>query len=81
MQDFVGVRDVAYTVFADGADQTLGEDAVERGDEVVGFDAHVEEAAEDVDHVVGVNGGEDKVSGEGGVDGDLRRLLVADFAD
>ena len=63
------------------AHQALGEDAVERGDEVISLDAHVEEAAEHVDHVVGVDGGEDQVAGERGVDGDLRGFLVADFAD
>ena len=63
------------------ADEALGEDAVQRGDEVVSFDADVQEAAQHVDHVVGVDGGEDKVAGERGVDGDLGGLLVADFAD
>ena len=80
-EDFIGIADRADTVFADGADEALGQDAIERGDEVVGFDAHIQEAAEDVDDVVGVDGGENKVAGEGRVDGDLRRLLVADFAD
>ncbi len=80
-EHFVVVVDGADAVLADGADEALGQDAVERGDEVVGFDAHVEEAAEDVDDVVGVDGGEDEVAGERGVDGDLRGFLVADFAD
>ncbi len=81
MQQFVVVMNRVGAVLADGAHQALGQDAVERGDEVVGLDAHVEEAAQHVDHVVGVDGGEDKVAGERGVDGDLRRLLVANFAD
>ncbi len=51
------------------------------GDEVVGFDAHVEEAAKYVDDVVGVDGGEDEMAGESGVDGDLSGFGVADFAD
>uniref|UniRef100_E6QI37 Uncharacterized protein n=1 Tax=mine drainage metagenome TaxID=410659 RepID=E6QI37_9ZZZZ len=68
-------------VGADGADESLGEDAVQSGDEVVGFDAHVEKAAEDIDDVVGVNGGEDEMAGERGVDGDLRGFGVTDFAD
>ena len=63
------------------ADQALGQNAVQRGNEVVGFDADVQEAAEHVDHVVGVNGGEDQVAGERGVDGDLGGFLIADFAD
>src|ERR1700739_2736366 len=80
-QDFVGISDGSAPVFADGTDQALGEDAVERGDEVVGLDPHVEEAAQHVDHIVGVDGGEDEVSGQRGVDGDLGGFLVADFAD
>ncbi len=32
-------------------------------------------------HVVGVDGGEHQVAGEGGVDGNLSGFLVADFAD
>src|ERR1700733_10699902 len=80
-EDFVGIADGADAVFADGADQALGQDAVQRGDEVVGFDAHIEESAEDVDNVVGMDGGEDEVAGKGGIDGDLRGFLVADFAN
>jgi hypothetical protein len=34
-----------------------------------------------VEDVVGVDGGEDEVAGESGVDGDLRGFLIADFAD
>src|SRR5581483_5970504 len=71
----------ADAVLADGTNQPLGQDAVECGDEVVGLDAHVEEAAEYVDHVVGVDGGEDQVAGERRIDGDLGGFLVTDFAD
>src|ERR1700733_6292902 len=59
------VGDGVGAVLADGADQALGEDAVERGDEVVDLDTHIDEAAEHVDHV----------------DGDLGSFVVADFAD
>src|ERR1700733_3426990 len=75
------VGDGVGAVLADGADQALGEDAVERGDEVVDLDTHIDEAAEHVDHVVGVDGGEDQMAGERGVDGDLGSFVVADFAD
>src|SRR5262249_14127214 len=77
----VGVGDLAAAEVADGADEALGENAVERRDEVVGLNTHVEEAAEHVDDVVGVDGGEDEVAGERGVDGDLRGLGVADLTD
>src|SRR5690242_757617 len=68
-------------IIANHAYQALGHDAIERGDEVVRFDAHVDEAADDVGHVVGVDGGEDQVPGESGLDGDLGGFLVANFAD
>jgi hypothetical protein len=61
------------SVWRDGL-QALGDDAVEGGDEVVGVDAHVHEAADDVEHVVGVHGGEHQVAGERRLDGDLGGL-------
>ena len=66
---------------ADHAHQPLRQNAVQRGDEVVRLDAHVQEAAQHVQHVVGVNRGEHQVAGERGVDGDLRGFLIANFAD
>src|SRR5277367_6008823 len=80
-EDFRGVLDLFFAIFADDANQALREDAIQRGDEIVGFDAHVDEAADDVRAVVGVHGGEDQVAGERGIDGDLRGFLVANFAD
>src|SRR4051812_34828161 len=80
-EDFIGITDVANAMLADSADEALGEDAVQCGDEVVGFNAHVEEASEDVDDIVGVDGGEDEVASQSGVDGDLGGFLVTDFAD
>src|SRR6266568_688230 len=77
------VRRVTFgslAVFADDANQPLGQDAVQGADKVVWLDAHVDEAADDVGHVVGVNSGEEQVAGERGLDGDLRGFLVADFA-
>ena len=50
-------------VFADGADKPLRKNAVQRGDEVVGLHAHVQESSDHVDYVVGVDGGKHKVSG------------------
>ncbi len=57
------VSDRVHAVFADGAHEALCKDAVERGDEVVRLDAHVEEASQHVEDVVGVDRGEDEVSG------------------
>src|ERR1043166_6923075 len=66
---------------AEHAYQALRQHAVQRRDEVVRLDPHVQEATDHVNDVVGVDGGEDEVAREGRLDGDLRRLLVADFAD
>ena len=63
------------------ADQPLREHAVERRHKVVRLDAHVKKAADDVDNVVGVDGGENKVAGERRLDGDLSGLLVTNFTD
>src|SRR5579885_1974882 len=76
-----GVALGLLAVFADHANQALGQDAVERGNEVVRLDAHVDETADDVGNVIGVNGGEDEVPRQGGLNGDFGGFLVADFAD
>ena len=59
-------RDLRRTlaVDADVPHQPLRQDAVERRDELVGLDAHVQEPAEHVEHVVGVDGGEHQVAGQ-----------------
>src|SRR5215471_3972000 len=68
-------------VQADVAHEALREHAVQGRDELVGLDAHVQEAAEHVDDVVGVDRREDQVPRQRRVDRDLRRLVVADLAD
>ena len=70
-----------FAIFANHANQALGQDAVQRRNEVIGFDAHVQETSQHVNHVVGVDSREDKVTGQCRVDGDLRGFLVADFTD
>ena len=52
---------------------------MQRETEVIQLDPHIQEAADHVDHVVGVDRGENQVAGERGLNGDLRRLRVADF--
>src|SRR6266849_4611763 len=71
----------ALAIFANEANQALGHDAIQSGNEIVGLDSHVDETADDVGHVVGVDGSEHQVPGERGLNGDLRGFLVADFAD
>ncbi len=68
-------------VLADPPHQPLRQHAVERRDELVGLDAHVQEPAEHVDDVVGVDGREHQVAGERRLNRDLRGFRVADFAD
>src|SRR5712664_103001 len=65
----------------DHANEPLRHDAVQSGDKVVRLDAHVDEAADDVGNVVGVDGGENEVAGECRLDGDLGGFLIADFAN
>ncbi len=57
-------------MIADHAHQALRQNAVQGGDEIVSLDAHIQEAAQNVEHVVGVDGGEDQVAGE------LRELMA-----
>src|ERR1035438_8246141 len=80
LQLFDGIMDLFFAEFADHSHQPLRQNAVQRRNEVVGLDSHVEEAAQHVHHVVGVDGGEHQVAGERRVNGNLRRLGVANFA-
>src|SRR5207253_5556013 len=76
----VGLVGVA-AVLADAAGEALGDDEEEGGGDEEGGDAHVEEAGDGGGAVVGVEGGEDEVTGEGGADADLGGFEVAGFAD
>src|SRR5580698_4732354 len=66
---------------ADQTHQPLRQNAVQRGNEVVRLDAHVQEASNHIDHVVGVDRSEDQVAGQRRLNRDLRRLRIADFAN
>ena len=68
-------------VLADAAGEALGDDEEEGGGDEEGGDAHVEEAGDGGGAVVGVEGGEDEVTGEGGADADLGGFEVAGLAD
>src|SRR5262245_40285556 len=77
-----GVRHVRHpAVLADAPDEPLREDTAEDGRQQIGLDAHVLEPGDRPRRVVGVERGEHEVAGEGGMDGDLRGLEVADLAD
>src|SRR5437870_2920581 len=68
-------------VLADATGEALGHDEEEGGGDEEGGDAHVEEPGDGGGAVVGVEGGEDEVAGEGGADADLGGFEVAGFAD
>ena len=68
------------TAFADATHESLRHYTVERGDEIVGLDPHVQQTSDDIDDVVGVDGGENEVACERRLHGDVRRLRVADLA-
>src|SRR4029450_8824044 len=70
--------DLAFAVRTDESNETLGHYTVRRRDELIGFNAHVEKSAEHVDDVVGVDRREHEVAGERRLNGDLRRLGIAD---
>src|ERR1700674_585260 len=59
--------------------QPLRQNAVQSRNEVVRLNAHVEKAPNDIDHVISVDSCENQVTGERGLNRDLRRLRVADF--
>src|SRR5256884_2812856 len=73
---FFGLR----AFHTDHTDEPLRHDAIQSRDKVVRLDTHVDEAADDVGHVVGVDGGKNEVAGERRLNGDLGGFLVADFA-
>src|ERR1017187_4745595 len=70
-----------FAMFAKHADETLREDGFERRRDEIRLDAHVHEAGDGAGRVVRVQRGENQVAGERRLHGDLRRFLVADFAD
>ncbi len=81
VQHLGGHRRRPLAVRADQPHQPLRQHAVERRDELIRLDAHVQEPAQHVDDVVGVHGREHQVPGERRLDRDLRGLRVADLAD
>ena len=66
---------------AQHTDQALGDDAVQRRNQVIGIDLHMQKTANHVEHVVGMHRGEYQMAGQRRLHGDLRRFRVTDFAD
>src|SRR5262249_47845619 len=62
------------TSLADTPHQPLSEDAVQTSRYEPGVDAHVGEACKGAERVLGMDRGENQVTGQGGTAGDIRRL-------
>src|ERR1044072_2028276 len=71
----------ALAMRAKHSDEPLSQHAVQRRNEVIRLDSHVEESANNVNDVVGVDGREYQVARERRLNGYLRGLGVADFTD
>ena len=78
-----GIRDAALAsaVGTDAADEPLGDDAKQSGGDEEALDAHLQETADSASRIVGVQGAEHKMPGQGGVNGDLGGLQIADLSD
>src|SRR4051812_12809135 len=70
-----------FAVLAEAAGEALRHDSDGGGRDQERLDAHFAEAGERAGGGVGVQGGEDHVSGERGFHGDVRGLFVAGLAD
>ncbi len=79
----VGARSrvVRFALLAEHAHEPLGDHRLERRRDEIRLDAHVHEPRERAGRVVRVQRGENHVAGERCLHGDLRRFLVANFAD
>ena len=60
--------------------QSLREHPAQRRDKAVGIDIHVREPADDIERTVRVDGRKDEVTGQCRLNGDLRRLRIANLA-
>ena len=63
------------------AHQALGDDDAQPASDHVWLDPHVEEPADDLAGTAGMKCRQDQMAGEGGLERDLGRGLVADLAD
>ena len=66
---------------ADGTHQALGDDGLERGRDQEGLEAHVQQTGDRGRRIIGMQGGEHDVTGQRGLDRDLRGLEVTDLTD
>ena len=76
-----GWLDPFATGRADAPHQPLGQHRLQGGTEQIGLHAHVDEAGDRTRRVVGVQRAQHEMTGERGLDRDLRRLEIPDFTD
>ena len=67
--------------FANGAHQALAHNRDEGRGNQERLDPHVDQPGDGAGGIVGVEGAQNQVAGEGGLNGNLRRLQVAHFTD
>ena len=80
--DLVSVEEVVFgTVRTNLADEPLGHGTDQGGVDEVSLDLEVGQSRNGRGRIVGVQGGEDQVAGQGGLGGVLRGLRVANLAD
>src|SRR5690348_2062671 len=63
-EEVVAILDPNLAVRTDYADQPLRQNAVQRRNEVVGLNPHIQKSPQHIQHIVRVNCSENKVSGE-----------------
>src|SRR5712672_397467 len=77
-------RRIAYrplAVHTYDAHQPLRQNTIQGRDEIVRFNSHVNETADNVGNVVRMDSRKYQVSGQRGLNRDLRRFIVSNFAD
>ena len=77
----IGILVRLLALGAQHADESLGHDGLDGTGDEERLDAHVDQTRDGAGGVVGVQGAEDQVAGQGGLDGDFGDFLIADFAD
>ena len=76
-----GKRIRRFALTTEQAHQALGQDPIDRRNDEVGLDPHVNQPADHPDGVPGVDGREHEVSGQGGTNRDLDGFLIPNLAD
>ena len=78
---FLAWRIGTLAVRTNPSQQALGWDRHDRRGDQKRFDPHIDQTGGGARRIVRMQGGKDQVSGEGGMNGDLRRFAVSNLAD